>query len=1287
MDLKVPLFRINEGQAAGTWPKFKQNLEIFLSASGIDADEKRKCNLLLHCMGPEGVDIYNTFELKKEEVNKYSVLIDKFDNYFLPKINVTFERHKFFTRNKKPGENFDAYVTELKSLASTCEFGKLKDSLIKDRIVCGIESDKLRKKLLVETNLNLNKCIDICKSSELTQAHTKQISTETVHVDKVNKQNRNQKPNYQNKKAKKSSGKFQSSIINNCTRCGRTHKINECPAYGKECFKCKRSNHFGKMCKAKEVKEIRQSESEQLSDDEGDEIFIGAVESGTSYKEEDWNEIIQVMDSPRVFVKFKLDTGAQACIIPNNMFAKIPKVKLSESKVKLINYNGTKINNLGKCNLLCNVKDKKDKINLEFQIVEAGNNSPAILGLEACKKLKLIKRINEVKSVENLTIEFKDVFEGVGCLQNEHKIIIKENSVPVVYNARKIPLSIKNDLKKELDNLEKLEIIEKVDEPTDWVHPMVVVRKPNGKIRICLDPVELNKVIKREFFQIPTVEELLTELSGAKVFSILDANQGFYQIPLDDQSKKLCTFATPFGRYMFSRLPFGVSSAPEVFHKQFKQIFEGIPGQISYIDDLLVFGKNQKEHDNNLRKVLEKAREKNIKFNQTKCKFSLNEIKFVGHIIGSFGVKPDNEKIKSIMEMPLPKNKNDLERFLGMVTYVAKFIPNLSEVTTNLRQLLKKNVLFQWDENHTLTFNKIKKLLSTEPVLQYYNPNKPVVISVDASQNGLGAVLLQDNLPVIYSSRSLTECEKGYAQIEKELLAIVFGCSRFHQYIYSKKVVVESDHKPLVSIHKKPLIKAPLRLQRMLIKLQLYDLKITYKPGSQLLLADCLSRNSIKEIYKQDDVIQNEIEAQINLIEKILPISDAKFKIIQTETKKDIILKELLNIVKTGWSENKLSLSEEIQKYWNYRDEIVSVNDVLFKGNKMIVPTALRNEMLQIIHYNHLGINKCQLRARQCLYWPNINRDIENYVNNCETCLNFRNTNANEPLIQSEIPGKPWETIGTDVYQFAGKNYLMVIDYFSKFIETAPLERLDSHHTINLLKSFFARHGLPKVIRSDNGTNYSSDTFRKFVESWNIKHITSSPTHAQANGMVERSIQTFKNMLRKAEHDNKDLFLCLLEYRTTPIDTNIPSPAQMLFNREINSLLPKFCIFEEDRKLTDIKQSLKNKQFKQKAEYDKTTKLRKDFERDDNVRVQKQDKTSWQPGQILNKINKPRTYIVKLENGSVVERNKKYLIKDTTNKKDPQVNLSHCNTNPEPRPKRLIKNPKRFADYDCTVNL
>jgi hypothetical protein len=244
---------------------------------------------------------------------------------------------------------------------------------------------------------------------------------------------------------------------------------------------------------------------------------------------------------------------------------------------------------------------------------------------------------------------------------------LQENAQPVVHNARKIPLTLKSELKAELNRLERFKIIEKVNEPTDWVNPLVLVRKPSGKLRICLDPKQLNKYIKRQHYQVPLIEELLTELNRATVFSGVDADQGFYQIHLNKTSSKVCTFATPFGRYKFNRLPFGIVSAPEIFQKEFKEIFKDIPGQVSYIDDLLIYEKTQEEHNRNLKRVLERAKQANIKLNKSKCEFQVKEIKFLGHVINSKGIKPDESKIASIVNMPTTKNKKEFEVLLGIV--------------------------------------------------------------------------------------------------------------------------------------------------------------------------------------------------------------------------------------------------------------------------------------------------------------------------------------------------------------------------------------------------------------------------------------------------------------------------------------------------------------------------------------------------------------------------------------------------------------------------------------------
>lgn len=284
-------------------------------------------------------------------------------------------------------------------------------------------------------------------------------------------------------------------------------------------------------------------------------------------------------------------------------------------------------------------------------------------------------------------------------------------------------------------------------------------------------------------------------------------------------------------------MPFGITSAPEVLQKRTSEIFQDLEG----VDDILIWGKDEKEHNERLRTVLQRAREKNLKLNKAKSKVAVSEVTYVGHTFGAKGLKANEEKIKVIKQMQAPTNKKELQCFMGMVNYLSKFIPNLASVNKSLRELFEKEVEWHWAETHEESFQKLKTLLTEAPVLRYYDPKSPVTLSVDASSEGLGARMLQKGQPVAYSSRSLTKSEKNYAQIEKEMLAIVFGCTKFHQYVYGHKVNIESDHKPLEGLFKKPLSAAPPRVQRMMLRIQKYDVSVNYVPAKELYIADTLS--------------------------------------------------------------------------------------------------------------------------------------------------------------------------------------------------------------------------------------------------------------------------------------------------------------------------------------------------------------------------------------------------------------------------------------------------------------
>ena len=525
------------------------------------------------------------------------------------------------------------------------------------------------------------------------------------------------------------------------------------------------------------------------------------------------------------------------------------------------------------------------------------------------------------------------------------------------------------------------------------------------------------------------------ELLGACIFSKLDANHGYWQVPLAEESQLLTTFNSPFGRYCFKRMPFGIRSAQEVFQKRMSQLLGDLPGVETDIDDILVWGTNQQEHNRRLMAVLDRCQKLNLTLNQDKCRFSAPEVSYIGHILNADSVQPDPEKVRAIQEMPPPTDKKGVERLLGTINYLAKFIPNMSTETHPIRELLKSDVRFCWEKPQEKAFDKIKAILSAEPVLTFYDVHKPVIISCDASQSGLGAILLQDTKPIAYASRALTDAETRYAQIEKELLAVVFAFNHFHQYVYGKEVKVELDHKPLESITKKPLSAAPHRLQRMLLQLQRYTFTLVYKPGKEMVLADTLSRAYIKG--NPDIDLEEDLICAVNLVMDNLPVSDPKLKTIHDATENDSTMTKLRNTMKYGWPEKRSETPQELKGYWNFREELSEAQGIILKSDKIVIPVSLRKDMLEKIHASHLGMVKCKQRARDVLFWPGMGKDIEETIAKCDTCLQCQSSNPKEPMISENPPTRPWEAVSTDLFSWNGEDYLLVVDSYSHYIEIA----------------------------------------------------------------------------------------------------------------------------------------------------------------------------------------------------------------------------------------------------------
>ena len=456
-----------------------------------------------------------------------------------------------------------------------------------------------------------------------------------------------------------------------------------------------------------------------------------------------------------------------------------------------------------------------------------------------------------------------------------------------------MPVSVKEKFKAELQRLQDLEIIAPVNEPTEWVSQFVVAIKKSGELRVCIDPKALNAALKRERYQISVIDELLPDLAEARVFTKVDLASDFWHLVLDDVSSLLTTFATRHGRYCWLRLPFGLCVPSEIFQKYLHQELLGLPGvKCSADDDVLIYGRDDADLDGNLEGFMKRWQLKGIKLKGVK-------LKGIRHLLTTEGLKPDPQKVRAIVEMPRPENSGDVSRLNGVVNYLSRFLPNLYDVMKPLCDLTQKDVEWCWSDKQEQAWSEVKSLIASAPVLSNYKPNEPLEVQCDSSQADLGAALMQGGHPIAYASRALTETESRYARIEKEVLAIVFAMEKFNDYTFSRKTVVFSDHKPLESILKKPLHRAPKRLQGMIIRLQKYDLEVKYEKGNKMFLAETLSR-AFLPAGEQDE---SEFET-INMI-KYLLVSEERLLQIQRDTEADESLQVLKVVIQKGWPEHK----------------------------------------------------------------------------------------------------------------------------------------------------------------------------------------------------------------------------------------------------------------------------------------------------------------------------------------------------------------------------------------------
>ena len=885
------------------WTRFKEEFELFLTAAEkADANDKIKVAILLRCIGPRGNDIFKSFTFtggKSKDV--YKDVVEKFDTFCTKTTNKIVKRHQLLS-TKQGCQSIDEYITSLHKIAQDCSLGEMYDEFMIQALLLGINDERLRRKLFEESEgLDLENAIKKCRIAEASSKDLKSIKCEVeenVHTLKLNKS-----------KPIKSKSQSQSDVSSDtassgknkahCSSCGLSHPPRKCPAFGQKCYNCDKYNHYKKMCRSKRhVHQI--TEESQDSEAESDEslMCVQVVKKNRKLLV----SIETKTGTTTHTIQYQLDTGASCNIFNYRDYCTQGKPTLMNNCPSLQLFDGSKVKALGQCEVhLAGTKFK-------FYVLKTDNLS--LLSIDTCLELGLLtvkqEWVNLVSSsdTDGILNNYPEVFEGLGCLPGEYQIEVEKGAIPIQNHNRKVPQAMRQDLKAKLDSLAEKNVIAKVDYPTAWISNLVAVRKPNGAIRVCIDPANLNKVINRNYFPMPTLDDVLSELDRAKVFSLCDAKDGFLQVKLTPVSSDLTTFWTLFGKYKWLRMPFGLSSSPEEFQRRLSETLEGLEGVTVVADDILIYGKGStrevavQDHNKKLEKLLARAKEKGLRLNRDKCKFLLDELPYIGHVISEKGVSPDPSKVKAIKEMDAPQDSDGIRKFLGHINYLSKFVPNCSAECEPLRRLIGvSDREFTWATDQKRAFAKLKEMVSAESTLQFYTMNEPVTVQTDASTVGLGAVLIQRNRPVCYALHSLTDSERNYALIELELLAIVFAMQRFDQYVFgNKNVTVHTDHQPLESIMKKSLLKAPKRLQSMMLALQRYPMTVTYKPGTEQVTADMLSRSPTDKAEKgvKDEQIFQVKQLQSFLSDlaisgprQDLPVSENTYMMIRNDTKTD----------------------------------------------------------------------------------------------------------------------------------------------------------------------------------------------------------------------------------------------------------------------------------------------------------------------------------------------------------------------------------------------------------------
>lgn len=1218
------------------WDNYVDRLKYCFEASGIKDDSVRRANFYTICGAPVFETLLALITPKKSSDVTFDEIISVLTKHYSPKPNEISVSYKFYKRDQTKDETAAEYIAQLRKISTECNFPNL-ERMLRDRLVCGMSDRKLQYELLKRDNLGYKDVVDAMLSAESAGKDARMmhgappaeyVTTSSPYASGTSPP----APEPMDVNAMKA--KLNTRL---CYRCGDRHG-GECRFVNAVCHYCKKRGHIEKICTAKKKNSLGKV---NYTDDESDIQLNGIYKVDGARTRLPAYELRLSLDGVPVIME--VDSGAAFSLVNERTWSRLqPRAAPRPLTSRLRTWNDSPVSVVGQATVSVQYKDIKRELN----IVVARGSGPNLIGRDWFEALEISVKVNTILDVDMtatnaLLVKYGEVFrDELGTYRGDPVAIqLKPNAAPKFLKARPVPFAIKDRVEKEIDRLVGENVLRPVSF-SEWATPVVPIIKKNGAIRLCGDyRSTVNQATESDTYPMPTASEVFAAISGGKFYTTLDLDRAYTQVVVTDATARLLTLNTCKGLYTVHRLAFGVKACPGIFQRLMTALLAGVPGIAVLIDDVIISGRTMPEMIQRLDTVLERIEKAGLRLNGNKCKFAKERVEFLGFVIDADGIHPAPSKVESILKTPKPKNIQQLQAFLGLYNFYERFVPHKATVLEPLHRLLDKTREWLWTDREQSSFDTAKRLLSSELTLVHYDLNKPLVLTCDSSEYGAGAVLAHvmddgQERPIAMGSRTLHTHERRYSQLDKEATAIMFGVSKFHNYLMGRSFMIVTDHKPLLGIFDPkspiPTVLSP-RLMRMALVLTSYSYDITYKPGPQIGHADGLSRWP-QPVPEQPEPQLCDILLMAEAPEDF-PIDVDQ---IASATKRDKILNRTSHHILCGWPAKESD--DQLRPYWLHRAELSLHGDCILLGCRVVVPPSLREPVLRALHKTHSGIVQTKALARSYVWWPQLNDDIETLVQNCNKCLENRHM---PPRTSYEwvMPAKPWSRLNID---FAGpyqnKTFLIIVDAYSKWPEVFIVNNMTSATVIRYLRMIFAIHGLCETLVSDNGTSFVSSEMKQFLEANKIKHVRSAPFHPSTNGLAERMVQTVKDKLRKMDGMSWDVKIpnLLLGLRATPCAATNKSPAELLFNRRVRTLLDTINPHDQQRKNREC-QVLRNNQKKNRQTEEGQNVMYRNFS----------SGPRWLPGSVVSKEG-PSSYRIETGEGTVVSRHIDQLFKKQT---------------------------------------